>query len=833
MWRVRSRATSSGHELSCARAVLAVLLIAPGAVLIGQRPTRENYVDYLPPLQRIVAQTPASARLYLYGDRQDTTYRDDAPVDGIDDARARRLAALAERFSPILRRNNFSVPRAFESVLGDPPLLLVDTWSGARRVASRAIDLSPRAPGTWDGAGVSSGAVDDEALEALVRTHHPMKREARFADPQLVSNDILFFDFPGHDPASWRDAYERLDRAGSKIYAHPFVHEDARSEAPRRYRLVLQYWMFYPFNDGANNHEGDWEHLNVWVTTREHAFGAGDGGLRGLLDAAALTHVVERAPLDSLVVAAVDYYFHHHVMTVDYLAALSGDQRATRGGAAALPHVWEDGGFIRDGVRRRVEAAGGRLATHPVGYIGGDNLGPDELLAVRPRFRKAFNRNSGATYPFPATWQTIGPMGATESVRGDLVPRIRPEGGAESRRLAWHEVIADDAFHVYRESDIVLLPDWERIADLVLNDADARMRWSWLILPLYWGFPASRSPAAGLLKHTNLGHVAPVGPAYNDGWNRIGPTLHYRPYEPFVLRTPVSPTTPWANLRNGWGILNVPLAAAGLMPGYNVALTQLMPWTTGTLHVLGAPPTKTFSPGMLPPRFTSEGQGIFVQTGGRDFARLLPQPDDPGSPLAGLLEAHQDARTDTRSYRRDASVGARLGFQLHLARRVAVENSFSWSDTEVRATVRDAEGASLGVIRGALVVKELTGGFRVTPIAFGGEMFQLYGRLGYGWTWYRLRDVAVGDAAIEGADVKGGYAPPLLPSRRWWPNSWYGGVGAEAFSPQDMWLLGRLGWGTRVEISGIGHHLDADVPGGRDQATVQRLDLSASLIFGW
>lgn len=829
MWRVSNRTTAAGRAFSRTRLALVGLLIAPEASLDGQRPTRDNYLDFLPPLPRIVAQTAASARLSLYGDRQDAAYRDVAPVDGIDDLRARRLAALAAHFSPILRRNNFSVPRAFESVLGHPPLLLVDTWSGARRVRSRTIDLSPRAAEAWDVDGIALGAVDDESLSALVRAHHPMEREARFADPQRVSIDVLFLDFPGHDPASWRDAYERLDGAGSKIYAHAFVHEDHRAGTPRRYRLVLQFWMFYPFNDGANNHEGDWEHINVGVTTREHASGTAEDGTRGLLDESALRHVVERAPLDSLVVSAVDYYFHHHVMTVDYLALLSGDQAATHRAAPGLPHVWEDDDFIREGVRKRLEVADGRLATHPIGYIGGDNLGPDELLAIRPRFRGAYNRNSGATYPFPATWQTVGPMGATESVRGEMVPRTR----ADARRLAWHELVEDDAYLVYRESDIVLLPDWERVADLVLSDADARMRWSWLILPLYWGFPASASPAAGMLKHTNLGHVAPVGPAYNDGWNRVGSTVIYRPYEPFVLRTPVSPTTPWANVRNGWGILNVPLAAAGLMPGYNVALTQLMPWTTGTLHVLGAPPTKTFSPGVLPPRFTSEGQGIFIQTGGRDFARLLPHPDDPESPLADLLVAHRGAWTDTRSYRREASVGARLAFQLHLARRVAVENSFSWSESDVRATLRDADGASIGVIRGALAVKELTGGFRVTPLAFGGETFQLYGRLGYGWTWYRLRDVVVGDAPLEGTEVRGGYSPPLLPSRRWWPNSWYGGVGAEAFSPRELWLLGRLGWGARIEISGIGHHLDADVPGARDQATVQRLDLSTSLIFGW
>jgi len=35
------------------------------------------------------------------------------------------------------------------------------------------------------------------------------------------------------------------------------------------YEFVIQYWFFYPFNDGANNHEGDWEHINVIVTIKD------------------------------------------------------------------------------------------------------------------------------------------------------------------------------------------------------------------------------------------------------------------------------------------------------------------------------------------------------------------------------------------------------------------------------------------------------------------------------------------------------------------------------------------------------------------------------------
>jgi len=42
------------------------------------------------------------------------------------------------------------------------------------------------------------------------------------------------------------------------VYAHPFK---SGSE------FVIQYFFFYPFNDWIDNHEGDWEHINVMVSS--------------------------------------------------------------------------------------------------------------------------------------------------------------------------------------------------------------------------------------------------------------------------------------------------------------------------------------------------------------------------------------------------------------------------------------------------------------------------------------------------------------------------------------------------------------------------------------
>jgi hypothetical protein len=68
-------------------------------------------------------------------------------------------------------------------------------------------------------------------------------------------------DFPG-DPLDARCDFERwarrlTDGATPAVYAH-VATEDGRPG-----KLALQYWLFYPFNDFNNTHEGDWEMIQL------------------------------------------------------------------------------------------------------------------------------------------------------------------------------------------------------------------------------------------------------------------------------------------------------------------------------------------------------------------------------------------------------------------------------------------------------------------------------------------------------------------------------------------------------------------------------------------
>ena len=68
-------------------------------------------------------------------------------------------------------------------------------------------------------------------------------------------------------PLDWEGVY--LDGwdphpPGSSFSPTTYVHFFVDAISP-----VIQYWFFYPYNDWVNNHEGDWEHINLRITSTD------------------------------------------------------------------------------------------------------------------------------------------------------------------------------------------------------------------------------------------------------------------------------------------------------------------------------------------------------------------------------------------------------------------------------------------------------------------------------------------------------------------------------------------------------------------------------------
>jgi hypothetical protein len=68
-------------------------------------------------------------------------------------------------------------------------------------------------------------------------------------------------DFPGNalDPGCDYERWARRLTEGSA----PAVYAHVATQAGRPGELALQYWLFYPFNDFNNTHEGDWEMIQL------------------------------------------------------------------------------------------------------------------------------------------------------------------------------------------------------------------------------------------------------------------------------------------------------------------------------------------------------------------------------------------------------------------------------------------------------------------------------------------------------------------------------------------------------------------------------------------
>src|SRR5256885_1150605 len=312
---------------------IVLLQSAPTHRASGQAIPKPDYVTYLPRDVALPVQATSGTRLFhLFGDSTTPGYRDAAPRDGIDDARALWLGALAVRFAPWMVRNSVDFPMNFRPFIegGDASTLFVDAFdlsqARPRLLDTKAIDFGrltgATCNGTTGGTGETGDSTPDCRLLELVHRFAPVPPPA--ADPPRPDLDIryvMYFDFPGQDPASWNREFEgsvhgaiaRKYLGYAKAFVHPFISEvRGPGFEPPRYELVLQYWFFYPYNDAGNVHEGDWEHINVVVTPQRQ-------GTQPLA-AAAMGQLLEQQPApDQLLIRRVEYYFHHWVFIADYM----------------------------------------------------------------------------------------------------------------------------------------------------------------------------------------------------------------------------------------------------------------------------------------------------------------------------------------------------------------------------------------------------------------------------------------------------------------------------------------------------------------------------------
>ncbi|NIV14168.1 MAG: hypothetical protein GWN62_23715 [Aliifodinibius sp.] len=802
----------------------------------NQAITDSNYIRYLPlSFPKIIKQTDASRDLHLFGDERDPSFKD-VNKDGIDDNRFKRLQQLSVNFSPILFKNtSYSIPIDFRSLINneeDKSLLYIDTWdltlAEPEIVRKDTINLNlvdslecPRVTATSPLDILQQNNTNEDCkLLALLLELDPRNLRTGVKHPSRDSLKVLYFNTPGKDEKGWKQFYEdfisnapdSIVKKISAIYAHPFIAVDLEAQGSAKYEFVIQYWFFYPFNDGGNNHEGDWEHINVRITTLDRK-----GKLLTKNDIIKILDHNNAAILNSLIIKKVDYYFHHFVMSLDYTnpdAYLEREKWHTqvdslkrteltitlrqqqinpdslRGRLIGEAWIWQR---IRSRVYDKKEEKLDSLFTHPLAYIGADNKGIDQAIFTLPGGK---NRDSHGTYPFPGIWKKVGPFGATEEIRGHI--------------NYWKDLKDKRKYIRYDSSQIKIVPDWERIADLVLTNAQARKKWSWLILPIRWGFPASKSPAAGIVGHADTGNLGPVGPAYNSAWNRVGETEGYNLYEPhkFGSEFPIGFQDSFAN---SWGFLNLLRGLFLSAPGFDFTVRNVP--GAPLLAIFGKKRNPIFIPSDNVP-FRRVGL-YFVWSpsfGEDDFARMFKSVVDDD-----LLRFEN---FDTFSYR---NLGVQMNF--HTGRKFTTENIVRYSRSKVRAL--QTNGAP---ITGDLELWEYIGSMRHSFLI---DKFQPFIKGGYGYSTYRIKNIEADGSLSEKTQwFHNGSFP--------WLNTFHIGVGFEwlprrsyaenSFWPPWPWKFkfGGMDLGIRFDYTVFFHRLGNDVPGIIENKAVFRQHLNFS-----
>ncbi len=805
---------------------LAALLGVAGTAQAQEIP-RDEYLRQLPlSLPRLGLQSDASVALHLYGDPNAPGYRDVYPVDGIDDRRHDILEALAVRFAPYLVQNTTDVPMNFDVFIRNRDVfpLTIDTWDvggeDSRLAEIRAINFSVLGGAECDptlrnnaldlyAEATQDPAIEDCKLLELMDRYTPGAGFVVTRDDALVRShpslfDVLYFNFPGEGAKTWPQAYEGEwertpeERRASFVhaYVHPFIQEIEGA-----YELILQYWFFYPTNDSGMDHEGDWEHINVVVSPRSMVTGPLSAPTVGqVLDG---TLSADDSARDPLVIKRVDYYFHEFVWPLDFSRPNVYAPRAEwQAELEGVPQVRFRQHDVLKKLRHMAYADDDEtiLNTHPLGYIGADNKGLNQALEAPG----ASNQEPHGTYPFPGRYNNIGPGGTTDHVARyvdirkhlrDVRNGVAPEGPTFRNR----QVIG-----LAEPNRLTIVPDWERVVGPARDDAGVRRDWAWLLLPLRWGYPATKSPFAGTLEHYNTGNVAPQGPSFNGGWNVTGPSSGFKLYEPHSLPS-VFPVQVQDNFRNDLGFLNltVPLLL-NLPPLDFVARLVAYPFHAA----IGRQDPVYYPRDGLPFRFVGLSTGVSASKQDENFDALSLN-NQQREQFIGNLIAHLDDNgvTDTTAVTgNEEFMTNHVGFFWQVA--FYVGNRFV-SENTIR-NIRSSFGFNIEfsdipsyTYSADLNYWEYSGSLRYNILT---RSVQPFVKGGYGWSWYRLQDVQSNGVPFDPANTD--WFKPSL-----WPTVWHYGLGVE-FIP----------W-KRVGIDGGGIEAAIRLEYARFQQTL-RLDFS-------
>ncbi|MFQ5584837.1 MAG: hypothetical protein ACE5GL_10415, partial [Calditrichia bacterium] len=522
---------------------------------------------------------------------------------------------------------------------------------------------------------------------------------------------------------------------------------------------------------------------------------------------------------DDLVIKRVEYYFHHFVMALDYAKPnVYLSREAWRAEIKLLPQDRTNESDIWKAIRyyAYVDDKEKEINTHPICYIGADNKGFDQILSM-PGDK---NRDSHGNFPFPGLYKSIGPAGATEQVstymdHRKFIKELRKRGG-EKQPVEYKRghIIP---FNVPERINIV--PDWERVLDLVHSSPEARRRWFWLLLPIHWGYPASPSPLAGIVKHTDTGNVGPKGPSFNLAWNRVGGTANYHYYKPHQFPN-IFPLGLQDNFQNNLGFLNLTYPLFFNLPPLDFLWRLVFyPFRKVVKHQ-----QPVFYPNeSIPFRFVGFSAGYSVQPLNDNFNALMINPEQLdefiGRFLLHLIESGGDSLTSPTITDLSENINSPV-YQVvfFIGDRFTSENTLRHSRSRIgfRAEFNNIPDYTY---TSELNFWEYAGSIRYNLATSNIHPFL---KAGYGLSWYRLENASANGQVFDTPNAAWIRKPSLSPLKNILPNTGHIGAGLEWVILKSFSKFPRgIDLSVRAEYALFFNKLGLDL----SQVELERLDL--------
>ncbi len=267
--------------------ILGVLPIAPKVFLINEA-IDTIYVSQKggkPPYTYFMSGAPSGITIDANSGRidgtpsQEGTFPVTVRVTDTDDRKASHnfsmlvySKALAEKFSPILILTEH--PRKNRIVLFPEPVEIMGAESVSNlwfQIKGEGRTINNQYPASGWSPDVISDYQGRSSLVNFLKNKFAFLPEtftyvgSRSGIISGIYEVTVHFEYPGDDKTSWNSTYigsgsKSGDNFDNTAYVNVFDKYDDD-------QFVIQYYYFYPFNDYQNNHEGDWQHITVIVSS--------------------------------------------------------------------------------------------------------------------------------------------------------------------------------------------------------------------------------------------------------------------------------------------------------------------------------------------------------------------------------------------------------------------------------------------------------------------------------------------------------------------------------------------------------------------------------------